>query len=149
MVEPHVASVRWQRSTDSFQVRRYNTNYDIAFVGGATLPGSTAPALGGDPAAVDPEEAFVASLAGCHMLSFLYCAARAGVIVDAYEDAAEGLMTKAADKRPWVSRVTLRPKVTLADPSQADQLDRLHEKAHEMCFIARSVKSEVVIEPAA
>ncbi|MEQ9643734.1 MAG: OsmC family protein [Alphaproteobacteria bacterium] len=149
MADPHVATVNWRRDTDSFAVREYNTTYHIAFDGGASLPGSTAPALGGDPSCVDPEEAFVAALAGCHMLSFLYCAARAEVVVDAYEDAAEGYMTKAEDKLPWVSKVTLRPKVTLADPAQADQLERLHEKAHAMCFIARSVKSEVTIEPAA
>jgi organic hydroperoxide reductase OsmC/OhrA len=82
------------------------------------------------------------------MLSFLYCASRAGVVVDRYEDAAEGIMTKAADRLPWVSKVTLRPRVTLADPAQAGRLDKLHHEAHEMCFIARSVKSDVVVEPA-
>lgn len=147
MADPHVARVRWERTTESFKLREYNSSFDFHFDGGASLPGSTAPALGGDPAAVDPEQAFVAALAGCHMLSFLYVAARAGVVVDAYEDAAEGFLTKAEDKRPWVSKVILRPKVSLADPAQADQLAPLHEAAHDICFIARSVKSEVVIEP--
>ena len=113
-----------------------------------TVPGSPAPAFRGEADCVDPEEGFVASLAACHMLSFLYCAARAGVTVDSYDDDAEGVMTKADDGKPWVSKVTLRPRVVLADPAQAGKLDKLHHQAHEMCFIARSVKSEVVIEPA-
>ena len=145
--DPHIATIRWNRTTPGMGTREYNTRHEWTFDAGVTVPGGSAPAFRGDTDCVDPEEAFVASLASCHMLSFLFVAARAGVVVDAYEDVAEGIMTKAADKLPWVSKVTLRPKVTLADPAQADKLDKLHHDAHEMCFIARSVKSEVVVEP--
>jgi organic hydroperoxide reductase OsmC/OhrA len=147
MADPHVATISWRRTTEGFGVREYNARHEWRFDAGVTVPASAGPAFRGDTDCVDPEEAFVAALASCHMLSFLFCAARAGVVIDAYEDTAEGVLTKAEDKLPWVSKVTLRPKVTLADPAQADRLDKLHHDAHEMCFIARSVKSEVVVEP--
>lgn len=148
MAQPHLATIRWQRTTPGFGLKEYNTRHEWTFDGGVTVPGSSAPALRGDTDCVDPEEAFVAALSSCHMLSFLYCASRAGVTVDSYEDTAEGVLTKAEDRLPWVSKVILHPHVRLADPAQADRLDRLHHEAHEMCFIARSVKTEVVVEPA-
>lgn len=146
---PHLATIRWERTTPGFGLKEYNTRHEWTFDGGVTVPASSAPALRGEPDCVDPEEAFVAALSSCHMLSFLYCASRAGVVVDSYEDVAEGILTKAEDRLPWMSKVTLRPRVRLADAAQADKLDKLHREAHEMCFIARSVKTDVVVEATA
>jgi organic hydroperoxide reductase OsmC/OhrA len=100
---------------------------------------------------VDPEEAFVASLASCHMLWFLNLASRAGLVVDAYEDDPVAVMSKAEDGLPWVSRVTLRPRVTFQPGKAADdaKLAGLHEESHRRCFIARSVKTDITVEPQA
>jgi organic hydroperoxide reductase OsmC/OhrA len=102
-----------------------------------------------DASAVDPEEAFVASLASCHMLWFLDLAARGGFVVDAYEDAAEGVMAEDAEGRLAMTVVTLRPKATFSGakrPAPAE-VETLHRRAHERCFIAASVKTDVRCEP--
>jgi organic hydroperoxide reductase OsmC/OhrA len=102
-----------------------------------------------DPAAVDPEEAFVASCASCHMLSFLWRAGLAGFIVEAYDDEAEGVLAKNEAGRLAITRITLRPKVRFSGsktPSR-EELDHLHHLAHEDCFIANSVKTEIICEP--
>jgi organic hydroperoxide reductase OsmC/OhrA len=99
--------------------------------------------------AVDSEEAFVAALSACHMLTFLDVARRAGFIVESYEDSAEGEMERLAAGRWWVSKVTLRPRIVFSGeraPTEVE-LDELHHKAHEACFIANSVKTEIAIEP--
>jgi organic hydroperoxide reductase OsmC/OhrA len=110
---------------------------------------SSVPLPWSDPSAIDPEEMLVASIASCHMLWFLSLAATAGHVVDRYSDAAEGVMTKNAAGKLWVSQVTLRPKVTFAAASGAtsEALDALHHSAHEECFIANSVKCEVRCMP--
>ena len=146
------ASVQWQRSaSESFTDQRYSRRHELRFDGGAVVPASSAvssvPLPWSDPSAIDPEEMLVASIASCHMLWFLWLAAKAGHVVDSYSDAAEGVMTKNAAGKLWVSRVTLRPKVTFAEgrgPTAA-ALDALHHKAHEECFIANSVKTEVSV----
>jgi organic hydroperoxide reductase OsmC/OhrA len=100
-----------------------------------------------NPANVDPEEAFVASVSSCHMLTFLYLASREGLQVDRYEDAAVGVMTKNERGIPWVSRITLRPQIGYGGgrlPAPED-VDRLHHQAHEQCFIANSIRTEVVV----
>lgn len=108
---------------------------------------SVVPAPWSNPALVDPEEAFVASLSSCHMLTFLYVAGRQGFVVEAYEDHAAGAMTKNEKGIPWISRVTLRPRITYRGEKQPtpEQVDQLHHTAHEQCFIANSVKTEVVV----
>jgi organic hydroperoxide reductase OsmC/OhrA len=148
------AQVRWQREAgEAFVDQRYHRRHAIAFDGGAEVPGSSSPSVVplpfSDPTAVDPEEMFVASLATCHMLWFLSLAARAGHVVDRYEDAPEGVMTKNAEGRLWMSRVTLRPAVAFGGVRRPDddELQALHHAAHEACFIANSVKSEVRCEP--
>jgi organic hydroperoxide reductase OsmC/OhrA len=102
--------------------------------------------------AVDPEEALVAALSSCHMLTFLYFAAKGGYVVDSYVDDAVGVMTKNERGKLFVSKTTLRPRIAFSgakQPSQAE-LDQLHHHAHEECYIANSVLTEVVIEtPAA
>jgi organic hydroperoxide reductase OsmC/OhrA len=97
--------------------------------------------------AVDPEEMLVGAIATCHMLSFLHIAREAGFAVTRYRDAAEGVMEKRDDGEMWVSRVALRPEVTYEgrQPTPAER-DELHEKAHHICFIANSVKTEIVVE---
>jgi organic hydroperoxide reductase OsmC/OhrA len=108
------------------------------------------PAAYTSTSAVDPEEAFVASVASCHMLTFLYFAYKQGFQVNSYEDEAIGRMTKGANGVPWVSTVKLRPRIVYGGDKKptADQEQKLHHDAHEKCFIANSVKSDIKIEPA-
>lgn len=119
------------------------------------MPASSSPAVVPIPlseaSAVDPEEAFIASLASCHMLWFLAIAAKRGHVVDAYADDASGVLAKNADGRLAMTTVTLRPFVTFSGAKLLDRaaLDALHHAAHEECFIAASIRSEVVIEPRA
>src|SRR5262249_46962910 len=117
--------------------------------GGLTVPASPSPSVVptpySNPANVDPEEAFVASISSCHMLTFLYLAGKAGFQVDSYEDEAVGVMTKNERGVPWISAVTLDPRVVYSGgklPTSADK-ERLHHLSHEQCFIANSVKTEV------
>jgi organic hydroperoxide reductase OsmC/OhrA len=143
----HHATVTWQRTGDDFAYETYSRDHIWAFAGGVTVPATAAPAFHGDPARVDPEEAFVAALSSCHMLTFLAIAARKRLVVDSYRDTAVGHLEKDAGGKLSMTRVTLRPAVTFAEPPTPDVLDRLHHRAHEECFIARSVKTEVTIEP--
>jgi organic hydroperoxide reductase OsmC/OhrA len=102
-----------------------------------------------DPAGLDPEEAFVSSIASCHMLWFLALAAKDGWCVDSYRDNAEGVMQKNANGKLFVSRVTLRPVVVFSGPGQPDSqaITTLHHRAHDECFIANSILTEVLCEP--
>jgi organic hydroperoxide reductase OsmC/OhrA len=148
----YTATIRWTRdqSTD-FARGQYSRAHEWAFDGGLTVPASPSPhvvpAPWNDPQGVDPEEAFVASLSSCHMLFFVDLARRAGLVVDSYTDEAEGILEKRADGRIAMTKVTLRPRVEWGGgaPDEAAIAD-LHHKAHEACFIANSVNSEVVIE---
>lgn len=148
------ATVIWRRPADAdFPKGRYSRGHLWRFDGGVEVKASASPQVvpkAFAPAdAVDPEEAFVASLSSCHMLTFLDLARRAGFVIDSYEDAAEGLMEKNAAGRYWISRVTLRPRIVFAgnEPSAAD-LERLHHGAHDQCFIANSVTTDVRVEAA-
>lgn len=146
----HSATVEWSlRPQDDFAKGRYSRAHRLVFDGGTVVAGSPAlsnvPAPWSDESAVDPEEMFVASLSACHMLWFLHKAREAGVTVRAYRDAAEGGMTADADGRKWISRITLRP--TIDSDGDAETLEKAHHQAHEACFIANSVKTEIVIEP--
>jgi organic hydroperoxide reductase OsmC/OhrA len=149
----HTATVVWERGDAAFVDNRYSRRHVIRFDGGAEMPGSSSPTVVkapySDPAAVDPEEMFIASISSCHMLWFLSLAAAEKFRVDRYEDEAEGVMEKNAEGKMAVTRVTLRPRVVFSGdkmPSAGD-LERLHHKAHEECFIANSVKTEVSCEP--
>jgi organic hydroperoxide reductase OsmC/OhrA len=147
----HGALVRWKRDAAAFTDGRYSRAHHWAFDGGAVVPASSSPHVVpvpmSDERAVDPEEAFVASLSSCHMLFFLDFARRAGFVVDTYIDAAEGVIEKGADGRMWMSRVTLRPEIAWAgEPPDGAALAGLHHEAHEACFIANSVRTEVAVE---
>ena len=148
----HHASVIWERAASApFKDNRYSRAHRWEFDGGAVVAASSAPAVVpvplSDPAGVDPEEAFVASLSSCHMLWFLFYAAKGGFVVDAYRDAAAGHMEKTADGSQWMSRVVLRPDVRFSGPApDATALAEMHDKAHHACFIANSVKTAVSVE---
>jgi organic hydroperoxide reductase OsmC/OhrA len=149
----HVAELAW-RSDGAFTSGRYSRRHELSFDGGAVVPGSSSPdvvpAPLSDPAAVDPEELLVASAASCHMLWFLDLARRAGLDVVSYRDRAEGEMGRDAAGRTAIVRITLRPDIAFAGAApDAATLERLHHDAHARCFIANSLTSEIVIEPAA
>ena len=150
----YTAGIRWNRgAAEKFTDNRYSRAHTLTFDGGAVVPASSSPSVVplplSDPKGVDPEEAFVASLASCHMLWFLSIAAKHGYTVDAYADDALGVMGKNAAGRLAMTSVTLRPLVTFSGGKLPDRtaLDALHHEAHEECFIANSVRSEVVIAP--
>ncbi len=149
----YIATIHWTRSGEGdFARGQYSRAHQWSFDGGLTVPASPSPhvvpAPWNDPAGVDPEEAFVASLSSCHMLFFVDFARRAGLVPDSYVDDAEGLLDKQADGRIAMTRVTLRPKVTWSGAApDAATVAGLHHKAHEACFIANSVTTEVTIEP--
>ncbi len=154
MSHAHRAAVLWQRREgDDFLRQRYSRAHVLRFDGGAEVPVSAAPSSvplpWSDAAAVDPEEMFVASLSSCRMLWFLALAAKAGFSVARYGDEAVGTMTPNAQGKWWVSAVTLRPAVSFGGPCRptATELAALHHRAHEECFIASSVKTEVRVQP--
>ncbi|MFB9246370.1 OsmC family protein [Massilia antarctica] len=149
------AQLSWQRGTQPFLDNRYSRAHAWAFDGGLRVPASSSPlsvALPmSDPAALDPEEALVASVSSCHMLFFLSLAARAGHVVDDYRDHAVGTLDKNADGKMAMTRIVLRPAISFADGTRPDaaQLDALHHAAHAQCYIANSIKADVVIEGSA
>jgi len=149
----YTMTVKWARGAQAFVDNRYSRAHVWQFDGGIEVPASSSPSVIPLPLsradAVDPEEAFVASLSGCHMLWFLSIAAKQRHVVDTYEDRAEGVMEKNAQGKLAMTKVTLRPLVVFSGTPQPDavQLAALHHRAHEECFIANSVRTEVVIEP--
>lgn len=153
MAHEYRATVSWKREDGvKFTDQRYSRGHTWSFDGGITVPGSSSPLSVRLPysveQAIDPEEALVAALSSCHMLTFLYVAAKQGFVVDAYEDSAVGEMTENEQGRMWVSKVTLYPAIAFSGDKKptAEQLDHLHHLAHDECYIANSVKSEIVVE---
>ena len=152
MSHEYKATVLWRRGDAKFTDNRYSRGHVWKF-DGIEVPGSSAPSSVRLPysvaEAVDPEEALVAAVSSCHMLFFLAFAAQGGFTVDRYEDAAVGVMTENERGKLFVSKVTLRPAVTFTGDKRPgeDDVAALHHRSHEECFIANSVKSEVVVEP--
>jgi organic hydroperoxide reductase OsmC/OhrA len=147
----HKAIVTWNAATPEFLSGKFSREHTWSFDGGLTVPASASPSVVrpplSNPAAVDPEEAFVASLSSCHMLTFLHLAKMKGFKVDSYRDEAVGDMTKNDKGVPWISLVTLSPRIEYGgdkQPSTAEE-DDLHHHAHEQCFIAQSVRTEVKV----
>lgn len=151
MKPEHTAAIRWSCTGPDFAKGQYSREHTWSFDGGLTVPASPSPHVVPAPwsndAGVDPEEAFVAAIASCHMLTFLWLASKEGFRADRYEDEAVGVMTKNEHGVPWVSTVTLRPRTAWSgakQPTPAD-LDRLHHLAHQQCFIAQSVKTNIIV----
>lgn len=150
----HTATISWRRDDGDFARGRYSRRHIWHFDGGIDVAASAAPSVVPKPyaveEAVDAEEAFVAAISACHMLTFVDIARHAGFVTDSYDDAAAGELTKLPDGRSWISRVTLRPRTVFSGDKRptADELDILHHRAHELCFIANSVKTEIVVEAA-
>lgn len=147
----HKAMISWRRTSEEFLKGRYSREHTWTFDGGLVIQASPSPSVVPAPysnaAHVDPEEAFVASLSSCHMLTFLYLAGRKGFQVDSYDDEAVGVITKNERKVPWVSTVTLNPRIVFSGaklPTRAEE-EHLHHESHEQCFIANSVKTEVIV----
>jgi organic hydroperoxide reductase OsmC/OhrA len=147
----YLATVKWERHGETFTDNRYSRAHEWKFDGGVTVPASASPHVVrvplSNPAAVDPEEAFVASLSSCHMLFFLSFAATQGLVVDSYLDEAIGHLEKDEQGRQAMTRVTLRPSITYVGAAPGpEQLAALHDRAHHACFIANSVKTKVTVE---
>lgn len=149
----HQARIHWQRGSAVFTDKRFSRAHRWHFDGGIEVPASSSPHVVrvplSDEHAVDPEEAFVASLSSCHMLFFLLFAAGAGLRVDDYEDRADGITGRNAAGKIAMLRVTLRPRVSFSGeklPTRAD-IEALHHRSHAECFIANSVTTEVQVEP--
>ena len=144
----HHARIEWQRSSADFTYATYNRAHDWQFTA-AKVPASATKEYRGDESRVNPEEAFVAALSSCHMLTFLAVAAKRKLSLDAYSDAAVGVLEKNADGKLAITRVTLRPRivwsagVTVTD----EDLEKMHHDAHAGCFIANSVTTEVSVVP--
>jgi organic hydroperoxide reductase OsmC/OhrA len=154
MAHEYLAKVSWKRDAATFSDGKYSRGHLWSFDGGTVVPASSSPHSVRLPLsradAVDPEEALVAALSSCHMLTFLYLAQKQSFIVDTYDDDAIGVMTKNDRGKLFMSRVTLRPRIVFSGgrrPSDAE-LAALHHHAHEECYIANSVLTEVVVEPA-
>jgi organic hydroperoxide reductase OsmC/OhrA len=148
----HVAEIKWaaKESPEEFLKGRFSRAHIVSFDGGTEVPPSASPHVVGKwavEAAVDPEEMLVASLSSCHMLSFLHLARLAGFVVRTYDDPAEGTTAEIAPGRLAMTKVKLRPKIEWAGAAPSKEtLDRLHHQAHEICFIANSVKTQVTVE---
>jgi organic hydroperoxide reductase OsmC/OhrA len=147
----HLATIIWKRTAPDFIKGNYSREHTWRFAGSFEMPAAPSPSIVPAPysnaAYVDPEEAFVASVASCHMLTYLYLAGRQGFQVDSYQDEAVGIMAKNEQGVPWISSVMLNPKIVYSGeklPTPADE-ERLHHLAHGQCFIANSIKLEVTV----
>jgi organic hydroperoxide reductase OsmC/OhrA len=148
----HEATIEWRRLTSDFDYATYDRGHWWSFPGEIRMPATAAraniPSTAQVSLGVDPEQAFVASLASCHMLWFLHLACRAKLLVDRYLDPATGLLGQDATGKLAITRVILRPAVAFSgDQPTKEQVRILHERAHAKCFIANSVKTEIVVEP--
>jgi organic hydroperoxide reductase OsmC/OhrA len=146
-VSDYRATVEWSREGREFKYETYSRQHVWRFEGGVSVPGHAAPAnipkTAPSAPAVDPEQAFVASLSSCHMLWFLHLACNRKFVIERYVDEAVGVLDK-----DWMSKVTLRPRVTFSGNAPTEEEHRaLHHKAHEKCYIANSVKTQVLVEP--
>lgn len=148
----HTATILWERGSSSFVDNRYTRAHTWTFDGGATVAASASPHIVplpfSVPENVDPEEAFVAALSSCHMLFFLSIAAKAGIVVDSYRDAAVGTLGRNSRGELAMLRVLLRPKATYPPEKMPtrQQIEKIHHEAHEQCFIANSVHTEISTE---
>jgi len=145
----HAVKVEWKRGGVEFTPDTYDRTHSVRFGGGVQIEASSAPEYRGRSELPNPEEELVAALSSCHMLTFLALAARRRLLVESYDDPAVGHLEKNAQGRLAITRVTLRPRVRFGGDKQptAEEYARLHHLAHEQCFIANSVQTEVTVEP--
>jgi organic hydroperoxide reductase OsmC/OhrA len=148
----YTAKISWKNdSADTFTKNRYTRGHTWSFDGGIEVRASSSPHAVRVPfsieEAVDPEEALVAAASSCHMLTFLWIAAQRGFVIDSYEDNAVGEMTKGDDGKQWISKITLDPQIVWSGEKTptGEELAEMHHAAHEGCYIANSIKSEVVV----
>jgi organic hydroperoxide reductase OsmC/OhrA len=150
----HKATIQWQWTGPDFLKGKYSREHTWTFGGGITVEASAAlsnvPAPWADPKKVNPEEALVAALSSCHMLTYVYLAYKAGFQLDSYVDEAVGVMATDENGRPWVESITLNPRIAYTGqklPSAADE-EKLHHQAHEECIVANSLRTRVIVRPA-
>jgi len=142
----HIATIEWSRETSDFAYETYNREHLWRFDGGTAIDATAAPQFRGREDRVDPEEALVAIISSCHMLTFLAIASRQGHIVDHYRDEAIGTMEKNERGKLAVTRVQLRPRIVFGgEPPAAAVIEKLHRDAHEHCFIANSVRCAIEV----
>ena len=149
----YIAKIKWTRTNDENYIdNKYSRAHEWSFDGGITIQASSSPHIVPLPysveANVDPEEAFIASLSSCHMLFFLSIAAKNHYVVDSYLDYTVGIMEKGENGKTSMTKVTLRPNILFSDEGQPtrEQLEKMHHQAHEQCFLANSVTTEIIIE---
>jgi len=142
----HKANITWKRETPGFAYADYNREHLWKFPGGSEVDASAAPQFLGIPDNVDPEEAFVASVSACHMLTFLAICSRKRLVVDSYNDEACGYMEKNEQGRLAITRVELSPRIRFEGEAPSEEVfEKIHHMSHEQCFIANSIKTEVVV----
>lgn len=147
----YTAKIKWKSdSPEAFAKNQYGRAHEWLFDGGITVPASSSVHAVRLPfsveEAVDPEEALVAAASSCHMLSFLWVVSKKGFVVESYEDNAVGEMTKNEHGKEWISKITLEPQIVWGEKAPtAQELAEMHHTAHEYCYIANSIKSEVVV----
>jgi organic hydroperoxide reductase OsmC/OhrA len=144
----HKASIQWKRDTEDFNIKTYNRDHEVHFENGVVIPASAAVDFNGNPELNNPEDLFVASVMSCHMLTFLAVAAIKKFTVDLYTETAEGILEKDSSGKMVMNRIILRPQIVFSGSHNPtpQELEELHEKAHNGCFIANSIKSVVIIE---
>ncbi len=145
----HNVTISWKLTTPDFDYKTFDRTHSWRFSGGESVQGSSAPTYFGDPACANPEEGLVAALSSCQMLTFLSIAALKGLVVESYEDAADGELSKNDQNRMFISKVTLRPQVVFGGDKlpDAETLAKLHQQAKERCFVGNSLITEIVLEP--
>ena len=144
----HKVKISWKNEKDDFSYYEYDRTHSWEFEGGKTIIASAAPEYIGNIQYVNPEEALAAALSSCHMMSFLFVASKKKIVVATYEDQAEAILEKNSQNKMAVTKMYLRPKVTFRDEQPSKEIiELLHQKAHEECFIAHSVLTEIIIEP--
>jgi organic hydroperoxide reductase OsmC/OhrA len=144
----HKATLNWKRESKDFTYDSYNREHTWTFDGGITVSASASPAYKGAPNCVDPEEALVAAVSSCQMLTFLAIAAKKRFVVDGYTDEAVGVLEQGSDGRLAVTKIILRPRIVFSGEKRPNEqeLEQLNHAAHVACFIANSIKSEVTIQ---
>jgi organic hydroperoxide reductase OsmC/OhrA len=147
----HTATVSWKNDAPDFMTGRYSRAHEWRFDGGLTVPASSSPAVVraplSNPANIDPEEAYVASISSCHLLTYLHLARLAGFAIDSYEDHAVGETVKNERGVPWIASVVLAPKIVYGGDKRPtpEEEERLHHQAHEQCFVSQSIRTEVTV----